>query len=98
VTNFETCAPLPNVDPSPASATTLCFPNSVAIRPSDGRLFLSDTENIRVLSWTSATAFTGAQPADVALGQPDFSSKLGTLGNTGLHTPAGLALDGSGRL
>jgi uncharacterized protein (TIGR03437 family) len=58
-------------DSSGISAATLVNPVSVAF---DGRrLFVGDAALHRVLIWNSIPA-SGDQPADVVLGQPDFSS------------------------
>ncbi|MFN0138012.1 MAG: NHL repeat-containing protein [Phycisphaerae bacterium] len=68
----------------------------VAIAPS-GRLFVSDAENNRVLSWPSAAAFSNAAPADLVLGQPDFASTApnagGSVSASGFWLPQGLFVD-----
>ncbi len=52
------------------SASTLNFPRGIWF---DGkRLFIADTQNCRVLIWNSFPQSSTA-PADVVLGQPDFS-------------------------
>ncbi len=56
---------------TPVSAATLVEPVSVAL---DGhRLFVGDAALHRVLIWNSLPT-SGAQPADVVLGQPDMNS------------------------
>jgi hypothetical protein len=58
-------------DPTSASPTTLLNPVSVS---SDGtRLLVADLGHNRVLIWNSIPT-QNAQPADIALGQPDISS------------------------
>jgi hypothetical protein len=63
-----------------------------------GRLFVADRTNNRVLVWNTIPAVT-AQPADLVLGQPNMISN-GVNGPSGipsaqtLNTPAGLSYDG----
>lgn len=57
----------------PASATTMRTPGAVA---TDGRvLVVSDSDNNRVLIWRSIPT-VNQQPADVVLGQPDFTRTI----------------------
>jgi uncharacterized protein (TIGR03437 family) len=53
------------------SANTLRGPQGVWIR--DGKLFVADTQNNRVLIWNSIPTQNG-QAADIVLGQPNFST------------------------
>ena len=54
----------------PASATTMRTPGGIA---TDGRvLAVADSDNNRVLIWRSIPAYN-QQPADVVVGQPDFT-------------------------
>lgn len=53
--------------------------NPVGVRVIDGKLFVSDTANNRVLVWNSVPT-TNFQDADYVLGQPDFTT---TTANTG---------------
>jgi len=63
---------------------------------SDGRLYVSDSGNRRVLVWEALPA-TNAAPAALALGQPDlFTAGLGA-GAAEMQEPAGLAA-AAGRL
>jgi sugar lactone lactonase YvrE len=48
-------------------------PWGVAVCLSSGRIFVSDGNSHRVLSWPSRQAYVNAQPADLVLGQPDLS-------------------------
>jgi len=58
---------------------------------SDGtHLFVSDSDNNRVLIWNTIPEKDGA-PADLVLGQSDFTSKAEGY----LNTPSGLATDGT---
>jgi uncharacterized protein (DUF427 family) len=61
---------------------------------SDGkRLFVTDSGNNRVLIWNSIPTRNG-QPADVVIGQPDFSTTTPGRGRAGLNMPDGVATDG----
>ncbi|MBV8551807.1 MAG: hypothetical protein JOY54_10935 [Acidobacteriaceae bacterium] len=79
---------------SPISGTTLVNPVSVAF---DGkRLFVGDASLHRVLIWNSLP-FSSDQPADVVLGQPDFSSAepADSPRADNIRLPAALASDGT---
>ncbi|MBI4872372.1 MAG: hypothetical protein HY814_12490, partial [Candidatus Riflebacteria bacterium] len=76
------------------SASSLNFPSGIA---TDGtRLFVADTNNHRVLVWSSFPTRNG-QPADLVLGQSSFSSNGQGLGSSSLTRPRGLVWAG-GRL
>jgi hypothetical protein len=55
----------------PPTASSLSGPQGVWIQ--DGKLFVADTYNNRILIWNSIPTTNGA-PADVVLGQPNFTS------------------------
>src|SRR5262245_34605025 len=57
------------------TASNLALSNAahLAIAP-NGRLYVSDADNNRVLSWLNAAAFSTGQAADLVLGQPNFTS------------------------
>jgi len=73
------------------SASTLNFPEGVA---SDGtRLVVVDRGNHRVLIWNDITTLTNGQPADVVLGQPNFTSNIANNGGVSarsLYDPIGV--------
>lgn len=81
------------------SASSLKSPYHVF---TDGvRVIVSDAGNNRVLIWTSFPTRNG-QPADIVLGQPDFTSALAnrdgiltTTSASGLRGPRGVAYDGT---
>ena len=81
------------------------LPQSVALDTSANPpiLYVADAGNNRVLAWKNASSFTtGAQKADLVIGQRDFLS-TGTQGpgtnlTTGLNTPVALAVDANGNL
>ena len=66
-------------------------------------LYVADTGNNRVLGFRNAAGFTNGQKADIVVGQPDLvttfaSGGTRTAASTGLTSPTGLAVDGSGNL
>jgi len=77
-----------------SGADHLWWPLSVA---TDGtRLYVADTQNMRVLIWNHIPT-TNGQPADVVVGKPDFSAPAGgqPLSRTNLINPRGVATDGT---
>jgi len=65
----------------------------------DGALYVADRNNNRVLRWNTIPTVSGA-PADVVLGQPDFTSDLSNRGQAGpvqdgFDLPLSLAGDGT---
>lgn len=74
----------------PAAQNTLRNPLGVAY---NGRvLAVADTDNNRVLIWRSLPA-VNQQPADLVVGQKDFTSSAPGLGESALRGPTGLFLD-----
>lgn len=68
-----------------AAASTLALPSGVW---TDGtRLLVADTANSRVLLWNQFPT-TNAQPADVVIGQPDFTSRRSATTANGLAAPS----------
>jgi uncharacterized protein (TIGR03437 family) len=65
-------------------------------------LYVSDTNNSRVLAWKNATAFNNGQQADLVIGQKDFYSTYpqgpGQTYPGGLTYPGALAVDANGNL
>ena len=94
-----------------AKAGSLYMPAAVAIDFSvaPNRLYIADTNNSRVLGWSSVSSFTNGSPADLVIGQADFVSagcnqnQFDTMGNPvaaadTLCFPAGVAVDPVGDL
>ncbi len=88
------------------SATSLCAPAGIAV-DNAGNLFVTDTDNHRVLEYNQpfASGRTANQPANWVLGQGgDFTSSGCNLGANSfpnaetLCFPVGVALDGAGNL
>ena len=69
-------------------------------------LYVSDTNNHRVLIWRDATRFRTGDPADLVIGQPDLTTALPNVDTRGsrnpsplsLASPKGIALDAVGNL
>jgi sugar lactone lactonase YvrE len=78
-------------------AASLNGPISAAIDAA-GRLWVTDTENYRVLRWDNADNAANGADAVQVLGQPNFTSHGAITTQTGLTRPGGLAFDGLGRL
>jgi sugar lactone lactonase YvrE len=84
-------------------ARGLFNPNSVAIDKtvSPNRLYVTDTDNNRVLGYKNVSTFVNGGAADLVIGQSDFLSgacNTSGLGSSSLCTPFGIAVDGSGDL
>ncbi|MDD5422266.1 MAG: NHL repeat-containing protein [Candidatus Omnitrophica bacterium] len=57
------------------------------------RLFISEYDNNRILIYNSIPSFNGA-PADIVLGQPDFTTSSSGLGPDRFHIPGKVFSDG----
>lgn len=93
---------LPNQPGGLPAGNNLSISNAahVAVGP-DGRLYLSDSDNNRVLSWPDAASFASGDAADLVIGQPDFVSSTpnnGGVSASGFFLPQGLAVDAAGNL
>ncbi len=86
-----------------ATATSLQEPRGMVVSPTDGRLWVADTLNSRVLSWPTPAGFTNGQAPDIVLGQADFTSNQANKGGanpseTTLNKPRSVTVDKAGRL
>lgn len=77
------------------SAGDLSGPAGVAVGP-DGRFFVVDYENHRVLSWPNAATWATYAPADLVLGQPNFTTATFGSDDHSLNHPESIAVDGQG--
>ena len=94
-----------------AKPNSLYWPAAVALdfSVSPNHLYVADTNNSRVLGWRSVPSFANGAPADLVIGQSDFSSagcnqnRVDAAGNSlaaadTLCTPGGVAVDAAGDL
>ncbi len=72
-------------------------PTFIDLSP-QGRLFVADFSNNRVVWFDNAAAKPNGAPADGVLGQPDFTTATAATTATGMFSPIAAFLDGSGRL
>lgn len=83
----------PNRGRAEAGAETMHWPSFALVH--DGRLYVADTGNRRVLVWRSLPTANGA-PADFVLGQPDLQSRSDNggreAGPSGLRWPHAVAV------
>jgi|GEM_PF-1185515 len=83
------------------SSSRFNSPSYVAVGPT-GKLFVSDTDNNRILRWSSASAASDGSTAEAVLGQADFTSSTANRGSTvaanSLYEPHGIYVTPSGAL
>lgn len=83
------------------SAATLNGPTYIALGPT-GKLFVADTDNHRVLRWSSAAAVSDGSSAEAVLGQADFTSNSANRGSSvaanTMYGPTGVFVSSSGAL
>lgn len=92
----------PNQPGGLPTASNLALSNAahVAVAP-NGRLYVSDADNHRVLSWASAAALSTGAAADLVFGQPNFTSGTSNYGGVSASSfslPQGLWVDEGGNL
>lgn len=100
-TNFT--SNLANQGGAAGTAGTLNGNRNIFISPTDGRLWVADTSNNRVLSWPTPQSFTNGQNADIVLGQANFTAIDSNKGNaapdaTSLSGPRSVCVDSAGRV
>ncbi len=69
-------------------------PSKVAVGP-DGKFYVSDQFNHRVLRYVSVAAATSGLPAEAVFGQTNFTSGAPGIGRNRLNRPVGLAFQGA---
>lgn len=75
----------------------LFLPHSVAV-DSNGDLWVADSGNARVLRFPRPFAATGAQRANLVLGQPNFSLRITDPSQRSMSFPVGIAFTTGGNL
>jgi sugar lactone lactonase YvrE len=90
---------------SAAGQSGLSGPRRLAIdrNSTPNHLYVPDFGNNRVLGWYDVTALSNGEPADLLIGQVNFSGKLANQGNSSptasrLSDPDGIAVDSQGNL
>jgi len=89
----------------PTSAFSMDGPDGVAIDPTTGKVFVSDTLNHRILRFSSIAAYESFAEAEAVFGQADFSSDspnrgngIGNPTNNSFDEPSNICFDSAGRL
>ncbi len=83
------------------SAKTLSSPRDIAIDPTTGKVFVTDSGNNRVLRFAAVAALTNGAAAEAVLGQTTFITNTANSGGISASTmsnPSGVAVDAAGRL
>jgi sugar lactone lactonase YvrE len=79
------------------SASTMNNPNSVSV-DANGRLWVADRDNHRVLRFDNASAKASSAAADGVLGQPDFATNTTGAAGGKMNAPACVYADANGRV
>lgn len=87
-----------NRNAGPPANDRFFTPSDVVVDPTSGKVFVSDTNNHRVLRFESMTALQNGAAAEFVFGQADFVSATPAADRPGLNGPTGLALDSRGHL
>lgn len=81
-----------NIGIGTSSPTSASLYNPTGLLVHEGKLFVADKANNRVLIWNSVPATTGA-PADMVLGQSVFTSSVAGTSSTRMSAPTALAVN-----
>ena len=87
-------------NPAAPTSSSLCYPTGLAVDPT-GNLYVADSANSRVLRFPAPFAWqgTGPEPADLVLGQHQFTFAIPDPTSSTMKYPYGLALsDNNGLL
>src|SRR5579872_2426741 len=89
-----------NRNPNLVEGRELYSPQGLAVDNSISPpiLYVSDTNNNRVMAWKNASSFAPGAPADFIIGQKDAFTTVPLFSSTGLNSPTGLAVDKNGNL
>jgi sugar lactone lactonase YvrE len=85
---------------SPATAASLNKPRGIAVDATSRKVFVADTDNNRVLRYSSAAALASGASAEAVFGQASFSGANlnNPTASVGMQKPSALFLDSTGRL
>lgn len=91
------------VSSDPPTARSFDNADGVAVDPTTGKLFVSDSENHRILRFSATAAYQTNAAAEAVLGQADFVSQQPNRGQVqpsanSLFNPSSLCCDAQGRL
>ncbi|MBI1297268.1 hypothetical protein GC175_20145 [bacterium] len=83
-----------NAAPTAATADVLNQPGDLFVYDLTGQIFIADTANNRILIWDSVDFYENGDPADVVLGQPDFTTTdvLDPPTAAGMNAPRGITI------
>jgi len=84
--------------PGTPTAASMSGPTSVAVDPTTGKVFVSDSGNNRVLRFSSANAMLSGSDAEAFFGQVSSSSNGHATTQKELYGPVGIAVDKNGTL
>ena len=76
----------------------LNYPTGVAIDAVNGRVYICDGYNNRVLWWNNSASLVNGQNADGVIGQSDYVAHAANCSRTGLNGPGLLCFDSFGNL
>jgi sugar lactone lactonase YvrE len=77
---------------------SMSFPCRIAINQTNGKIYVCDESNNRILWWNSVSSLENGAKADGVLGQPDFNSNGSSSSATGMSYPYGVTVDPSGNV
>ena len=99
VCNYNASSPTHGGDPSQPNQSSLCGPIGVVVDAS-GNLYVADSLNGRVLRFPAPFNYTGGalEPADLVLGQANFTSQVTDPSPATMARPYGLAFSGTNGL
>lgn len=83
---------------SPPAADNMGFPKGIAIDSTNGKVYVADPFNHRVLRFSSMAALQNGGAAEAAFGQSNLTTATPAAGFNGLNDPSGIALDQFGNL
>jgi DNA-binding beta-propeller fold protein YncE len=75
------------------TSSAMCFPYGLVYDPSDQQLFVSDSDNSRVLVFDLSSGITDGMSATHVLGQVDFDSSGSGTSSSVINSPRGLTLN-----
>jgi sugar lactone lactonase YvrE len=81
-----------------AGQAALNTPRSIAVDPTTQKVFVADSDNNRVLRFSSYSSLALGAPAEAVLGQEDFAGTAPHALIDGMDNPSGVTVDSSGTL